>query len=180
MRFPTGVSRDRFNLITAVLAKHARLKVCSTICKTNVKLVGLRLSQWTEEAMGNAAVHTADCHVVIHAVPLAMSCSCTCVRFRHAQMQHNTRALHRASEQLSLSMSEALGPLSTPPHRHGSELCCQARTCRPSTHWFNILILTSLPLDFFLALLHDGLGSSLSLCTCKVWPSLSKRRRTFQ
>lgn len=27
MRFPTGVSRDRFNLITAVLAKHARLKV---------------------------------------------------------------------------------------------------------------------------------------------------------
>lgn len=28
MRFPTGVNRDRFNLITAVLAKHARLKVC--------------------------------------------------------------------------------------------------------------------------------------------------------
>ena len=27
MRFPTGVNRDRFNLITAVLAKHARLKV---------------------------------------------------------------------------------------------------------------------------------------------------------
>ena len=27
IRFPTGVSRDRFNLITAVLAKHARLKV---------------------------------------------------------------------------------------------------------------------------------------------------------
>ncbi len=115
MRFPTGVSRDRFNLITAVLAKHARLKVCSTICKTNVKLVGLRLSQWTEEAMGNAAVHTADCHVVIHAVPLAMSCSCTCVRFRHAQMQHNTRALHRASEQLSLSMSEALTHPAPPP-----------------------------------------------------------------
>ena len=30
MRFPTGVSRDRFNLITAVLAKHARLKVSFT------------------------------------------------------------------------------------------------------------------------------------------------------
>ena len=27
MRFPNGVNRDRFNLITAVLAKHARLKV---------------------------------------------------------------------------------------------------------------------------------------------------------
>lgn len=27
MRFPTGVHRDRFNLITAVLAKHGRLKV---------------------------------------------------------------------------------------------------------------------------------------------------------
>ncbi len=31
MRFPTGVSRDRFNLITAVLAKHARLKVCLSV-----------------------------------------------------------------------------------------------------------------------------------------------------
>ena len=29
MRFPNGVNRDRFNLITAVLAKHARLKVAS-------------------------------------------------------------------------------------------------------------------------------------------------------
>ena len=31
MRFPTGVNRDRFNLITAVLAKHARLKVRASL-----------------------------------------------------------------------------------------------------------------------------------------------------
>ncbi|DBB12270.1 TPA: hypothetical protein ACH3X3_006374 [Trebouxia sp. C0006] len=36
MRFPTGVSRDRFNLITAVLAKHARLKMHAVSIHTNV------------------------------------------------------------------------------------------------------------------------------------------------
>ena len=59
MRFPTGVSRDRFNLITAVLAKHARLKVSSTVPACQGAALTLDSKQ---EAADSAAVHTADCH----------------------------------------------------------------------------------------------------------------------
>lgn len=44
MRFPTGVSRDRFNLITAVLAKHARLKMHAVSIHTNV-VGGMTMSE---------------------------------------------------------------------------------------------------------------------------------------
>ena len=47
MRFPTGVNRDRFNLITAVLAKHARLKVHTSVTQLQLVLANLTVSMGT-------------------------------------------------------------------------------------------------------------------------------------
>lgn len=84
MRFPNGVNRDRFNLITAVLAKHARLKVhMPQVSPSAVTL-------WAVLFMcAPSLVHCRRVSLLVHHVCHPVSCNC---------VQQNCMAEHMDSK----------------------------------------------------------------------------------
>lgn len=74
MRFPTGVSRDRFNLITAVLAKHARLKVRAS--SPHILHVPFMGHDYIMEYDGTASSMQSP-NIMLHYVVVVCVCVCS-------------------------------------------------------------------------------------------------------